>query len=662
MFDVAFRSDLQRTKSEIAQFALMFSTQRYQLQNMVKQSIGYAKSGDLKTASRYMTGFVTSTIMFAAIKAGWDRLRGKDDELTKEDITATSMQAAMDSVFPLVSRLVSSIGTFTEDAEGNRIFKQGFEYDNLIDSTINDLIRGIASGVKQGTGQETTATPLKSIKDILSPIAELAGIPIDTLVEYADITARAIDPTFDKSELLRKDFDTPGTQYKKYEQYISDGTLSDKELARLPELKAKLPDSASKAYDTYVDLLEDGITPEEQAQIPFLERYANSTLPEATYSEKIKSLTGSLGTRMQTRLEKSGMTEEQAKIRVKAEKSNLEKQARDFFSNSLPKNELPTLDNIGVATPTVKLTDTEQSLMQKFVDTGDKTFLIEAFNTFTEKDIEYNVTPQENAEIQEEAIAEVEAITSEVGFEKLSRDGQNKIITNTINAVITDAKQEIILREDPTAFDKVKVPNELTAFYRTAEYDDSPIVAPLVDLFNQTANSGVLPKVTDSFSSFNIIYDLDQDDKDLLVSMTEQYVSAVVDNPNYQNASTENQEIAVSKMIQDSYNDFKRFTVQNSLGATYSPEVITELTELRYTFNDSSVLPKVTNEFSKKNIIYELDDTEKELQAKSQELAISTVMQSQRYQNADAEGKAELVSDQIQEAYNQLKDYIIKNS
>lgn len=379
MYDVAFRSGLQN--SETGRWLLMFSTQQYQQQNMIRQAMTDVKQKNYSRAARALTGVTMNIAAFGALSwVLFKFLYKRDDD--ENNLLEQIGLSALGTASPLASRFFSNYGI-----------------NSVVIDTYNDIKHGFEIAVKKLKGGDTDYTIYGTMMKFADPLAKAFGIPLENTEKWFGRIADMVIPEFDY-----KDWKKHENVLDKVNEYVKG------ESSQYPE---ELPNNKGQLNQLYFNITNGGEGDLER----LLELYSEY---DKGYGQNVKDLLKSIKSKIENQFKQDETlyTEED----VEAELEKYVEGVLNFFNNPLD------LENT-----------VEAELFSFYKETGNDLFLLDD-KIFRRKgqEFEYPVG------WEEKVLDELEKTLENPDFELLNLEEQTDEIEEDILAAKKSIEDNVI--------------------------------------------------------------------------------------------------------------------------------------------------------------------------------------------------------------------------
>ena len=164
IFNPFFTPDILKDENPLVRLWVMFSTQRSQNANLIKQGLIKAKyTGDNSELARNVSVVLASSLAISGLQTGLQAYRGQEQTPVKNAISAVASNSIL--IAPIINKILF-----------------GFDVDNVSESAINNFLDSTLSLANP----DSKLTPNEKIIKIAQSIATIKGVPLKTFMREAE--------------------------------------------------------------------------------------------------------------------------------------------------------------------------------------------------------------------------------------------------------------------------------------------------------------------------------------------------------------------------------------------------------------------------------------------------------------------------------------------
>ena len=255
---VMHRSQIMRSKSDLAQMSTSFMSEPTKTYNMVRNCIMDVKlgrSGSKKKLVRALIALIMSIAANAAVKGLHDTLRDRDEDDEFGEMFADKFVSGfLDDVNPL------GYIPYVKDALS---IVQGYDVERLDTAALSDAWTSIKHAYEAIVTGDSRYTDYKLVTDVAKSVSSLTGLPLPGLIDLVNMTANTISPgaipkyhSLDKEQ--RQEAKAAGLDVGELERVMSGyerGTNADKALSLLAMSEKTGADYSEEEFDLIAEIV-----------------------------------------------------------------------------------------------------------------------------------------------------------------------------------------------------------------------------------------------------------------------------------------------------------------------------------------------------------------------------------------------------------------------
>lgn len=255
---VMHRSQIMRSKSDLAQMSTSFMSEPTKTYNMVRNCIMDVKlgrSGSKKKLVRALIALLMSIAANAAVKGLHDTLRDRDEDDEFGEVFAEKFASGfLDDVNPL------GYIPYVKDALS---IVQGYDVERLDTAALSDAWTSIKHAYEAIVTGDSRYTDYKLVTDVAKSVSSLTGLPLPGLIDLVNMTVNTISPgaipkyhSLDKEQ--RQEAKAAGLDVGELERVMSGyerGTNADKALSLLAMSEKTGADYSEKEFDLIAEIV-----------------------------------------------------------------------------------------------------------------------------------------------------------------------------------------------------------------------------------------------------------------------------------------------------------------------------------------------------------------------------------------------------------------------
>lgn len=255
---VMHRSQIMRSKSDLAQMSTSFMSEPTKTYNMVRNCIMDVKlgrSGSKKKLVRALIALLMSIAANSAVKGLVDTLRDRDEDDEFGEVFADKFVSGfLDDVNPL------GYIPYVKDAMS---IVQGYDVERLDMAALSDAWTSIKHAYDAIVTGDSRYTDYKLVTDVAKSVSSMTGLPLPGLIDLVNMTTNAISPgaipkyhTLDKEQ--RQEAKAAGLDVGELERVMSGyerGTNADKALSLLAMSEKTGADYSEEEFDLIAEIV-----------------------------------------------------------------------------------------------------------------------------------------------------------------------------------------------------------------------------------------------------------------------------------------------------------------------------------------------------------------------------------------------------------------------